>query len=230
MHRRFPSSRRRRPAALVVALAAGSLAVLSAPLGLVACARPDLLRDVEPLDGERVLSVVIENPAGTREKWEVDLRGRLEPERRGGQRVEIEFLPWPVNGAMIPRTLLSRELGGDGEPLDVLVLGEALPRGSRVRVRAIGLLRVVDRLERDDKIIAVPEGGPFAAVDDVEDLGRDHPGVLEMLTTWYRFSRPGGGLVVQGYGSRGAAYRLVLEGIQAFAEAEAAGELVEWRR
>ena len=58
---------------------------------------------------------------------------------------------------MISRTLLPKELGGDGDPLDVLVLGRALPRGSVVETKVLGVLKLLDRGEQDDKILAVPK-------------------------------------------------------------------------
>ena len=45
---------------------------------------------------------------------------------------------------MIPKTLLPVEDGGDGDPLDVLVLGEPLEKGSIVDVRLIGVLSMLD--------------------------------------------------------------------------------------
>ena len=43
---------------------------------------------------------------------------------------EVKYLGYPGNYGMIPRTLLPKELGGDGDPLDVIVLGPAVERGS----------------------------------------------------------------------------------------------------
>ena len=35
----------------------------------------------------------------------------------------INYLGYPANYGMIPETLLSRNNGGDGDPLDIVVLG-----------------------------------------------------------------------------------------------------------
>ena len=206
---------------------------LRVALGLLAaassaCLRTDLLRGIDPIDSDLTIRVVIENPAGSAEKWEVRSSGRLVQEDGEDGRILIPHLPWPVNGAMIPRTLLSRELGGDGEPVDVLVLGPALPRAAVVEVRPVGLLRVIDALERDDKVLAVTGDSAFASVTDVEGLREDFPGVLEMLSIWFDRSRPGGVVEVQGYGSRGAANRLIAEGIRGFEEAERGQRMPEW--
>lgn len=208
------------------------MAVGLAAAGLVlnACAGPDLLRGPAAVLDEKTIHVVIENPAGSQEKWEVRATGRLVQERREGGPVEIPYLPWPVNAGMIPRTLLAAELGGDGEPLDVLLLGPARERGAVVRARPIGLLRVIDRLERDDKVLAVEEGTPLAKVEDVADLEARFPGVQALLRTWFAQSRRGGGIEVQGYGSRAAAGRLIAEGVRSFEAADAAGDMPDWDR
>ena len=41
---------------------------------------------------------------------------------------------------MIPKTLSPEEIGGDGDPLDVLLLGEAVPRGAYVKGKLIGVI------------------------------------------------------------------------------------------
>lgn len=195
---------------------------------LTGCLRPNYLSDPVAIHPDLTIHVVIENPAGTNEKWEVRADGRLIQERVDGEPVLIPYLPWPVNAGMVPRTLMSEALGGDKEPLDVLVLGPARARGELVRAVPIGLLRVVDRLERDDKILAVVPGTLFGDIRDIAELEDRAPGVRETLEIWYAHSRPGGAIQVQGFGSRAVARRLIYECIHAFAEAERAGNLPQW--
>lgn len=194
----------------------------------VGCAQPDLLRGIVPVHPDRTIQVVVENPAGTQEKWEVRASGQLVRETNEQGPIEIPYLPWPVNSGMIPRTLHAADLGGDGEPLDMLLLGPAVERGAIVRTRLIGLLRVIDGLERDDKILVVREGTPLADAEDVADLEAKFPGVRDQLEMWFAHSRPGGRIVVQGYGSRAAAARLIAEGVRAFDAAERSGAMPEW--
>ena len=198
-----------------------------ASLGL-GCAGPNHLLDRDPVNPDLTIHVVVENPAGTSEKWEVRADGRLEREFANGAPIEIQYLPWPVNGGMIPRTLHSAELGGDGEPLDVLLLGPTVERGTTLRARPIGLLRVIDALERDDKILAVPETGVFAGIETCAELERRHPGVREILMRWFEHSRPGGVVEVQGYATREAATLLIEDAVRAFDDALANDTLPEW--
>lgn len=203
--------------------------LLACSLGCsLSCAQTNHLYDAAAVNADRTIHVVIENPAGSDEKWEVRANGALVREQMPSGPVSIPYLPWPVNGGMIPRTLLSAALGGDGEPVDVLVLGPALERGALVRAQPIGLLRMIDRLERDDKVLAVLPGGPMSDVRDVEELESRYPGVREILAHWYQHSRPGGAIEVQGYGSRAAANRLIAEGVRAFEDAVQNQTMPDW--
>jgi inorganic pyrophosphatase len=121
-----------------------------------------LVRDFPPRTDAGLVNVVVEIPAGTNAKWEVVKEsGRLEWEQRGGRPRVFDYLAYPGNYGMVPRTLLPKELGGDGDPLDVIVLGPALERGSVVAVRLIGILELLDGGEQDDKLIAVLPGAPL---------------------------------------------------------------------
>lgn len=66
-------------------------------------------------------------------------------------RGHVAFLspvPCPFNYGSIPGLL-----GGDGDPLDAVLLGSRLPRGTRVRAQVLGVLRFVDAGATDDKVI-----------------------------------------------------------------------------
>ena len=86
---------------------------------------------------------------------------------------------------MIPQTLSPEEIGGDGDPLDVLLLGEAVPRGAYVKGKLIGVMYMKDHGETDDKLLAVTEGSPFENINTVSELKEQFPGTLEILQTWF---------------------------------------------
>jgi inorganic pyrophosphatase len=68
-----------------------------------------------------------------------------------------------------------KQIVGDGDPLDLCVITEkTLPRGDVVlRARPIGGLRMIDRSEADDKIIAVLEGDAvYGGWRDIDDCPR----------------------------------------------------------
>ncbi|WP_252856612.1 inorganic diphosphatase [Photobacterium kishitanii] len=111
------------------------------------------------------INAIIEIPTGSNEKWEVSkVDGSIiNWEFKNGQPRIVHYLGYPSNYGTIPNTALPKSLGGDGDPLDVLVLGSAMVQGSIVQVRLIGGLKMLDNGEQDDKLLAVPitEQSPF---------------------------------------------------------------------
>ena len=96
--------------------------------------------------GER-LPVVIEIPAGSKNKYELDKEsGLLKLDR-----VLHSAAHYPANYGFIPRTYCD-----DNDPLDVLVLGqEAVHPLTIVYARPIGVMHMRDQGKMDDKILAV---------------------------------------------------------------------------
>jgi inorganic pyrophosphatase len=91
-------------------------------------------------DGNQTLEVVIEVPRGTFIKRDDD--GRLD---------YISPFPAPFNYGSVPDTV-----SGDGDRLDVVVLGPRLPRGARVTLAVVGLVHFVDAGDPDPKYICSP--------------------------------------------------------------------------
>jgi inorganic pyrophosphatase len=161
--------------------------------------------------------VVVEIPAGTNEKWEVTKDGSaLAWEIEKGRPRVVQYLPYPANYGMIPGTLLSEEHGGDGDPLDVLLLGPAQPRGTVARGRIIGVLRLLDRGEQDDKLLAIDPDGPLEGVRTLSELRSDFPGATEILETWFAHYKGRGKIETRGYGDRAEALALLEQAEKAF--------------
>ncbi len=107
-------------------------------------------------------NVVIEIPRGSKVKYEVDKpTGMLRVDR-----ILYSAVHYPANYGFLPRSYC-----GDGDPLDVLVLGnEPVYPLSIMQARAIGVMRMEDQ-GQDDKIIAVHVHDPaFAEYMDLEQL------------------------------------------------------------
>ena len=166
-------------------------------------------------EGDTLAHAVVEIPAGTSQKWMVrSSDGAFFWERHDGRRRVVEYLAYPVNYGIVPRTL-----AWDGDPLDVLVLGPALPRGSVWAVRPVGMLRLSDGGARDDKILAVRPGVPLGEVRDLEALRQKYPGILEILQTWFtHYKGEAGALQAQGYGSSAEARQVIREAAATFEE------------
>ena len=153
----------------------------------------------------------MEIPAGTSEKWEVNASGdAIVRDYTGSMPRTIDYLPYPGNYGIIPKTLLSEAQGGDGSPLDVLVLGPAVPRGSVIHARAIGIIRVIDNMEQDDKILAVMTDSTLRDVADLESLAQRYPGAGEIVALWFKNAHGSQSKVqLLGAGSRGQANAVI---------------------
>ena len=106
---------------------------------------------------------VIEIPKGSTNKYELDKEtGLLRLDR-----VLYSAVYYPADYGFIPRTFCD-----DGDPLDVLVLGqEPVYPLTIVEARAIGVMRMRDDKGIDDKIIAISVRDPaFAHYTDHSQL------------------------------------------------------------
>lgn len=107
-------------------------------------------------------NVVIEIPRGSKVKYELDKpSGMLRVDR-----ILYSAVHYPANYGFIPRSYCE-----DGDPLDVLVLGnESVVPLTLMEARAIGLMRMLDEGKADDKIIAVHINDP--AFSDYTDISQ----------------------------------------------------------
>lgn len=179
----------------------------------------DYLRDFEPVTESGLVNVVVEIPAGSHQKWEVNKEsGFLEWEIRADSLRKINYLPYPANYGMIPRTWLPIDEGGDDDPLDVILLGEKVNRGSVVPARIVGVIKMLDRGEQDDKLIAVDTQSHFYGIHTLEELERKFPGIIDILTTWFS-SYKGGNLVqIQSVDDEKEALRILEASISSYRE------------
>ena len=112
---------------------------------------------------ETAFPVVIEISKGSKNKYELDKEtGLLKLDR-----VLYSAVHYPADYGFIPRTFCD-----DGDPLDVLVLGqEPVTPLTLVEARAIGVMRMRDEKGIDDKIVAVSVRDPsFADYTDKDQL------------------------------------------------------------
>lgn len=132
--------------------------------------------------------VLIEIPAGSSIKYEVDQEsGEIEVDRFISSAVV-----YPANYGTIPQTLAN-----DGDALDVLVYTRTpIQSGAFIRVRPIGVLRLLDRGEQDDKILAVPTSSvdpSYDAIREPDDLPAMERQRLIMFFTTYKLLPEGSG-------------------------------------
>ena len=111
------------------------------------------------------VNVIVEIQKGSQNKYEYNKEiGIFELNR-----VLYSSVHYPVDYGFIPQTL-----GEDKDPLDaiVLVTNPTLP-GVLIPSRPIGVLKMVDSGEGDDKILCVPIKDPrFSHIKDIKDVGQ----------------------------------------------------------
>jgi len=84
---------------------------------------------------------------------------------------------YPCNYGYVPRTL-----GGDGDPIDVLVvLPLPLIPGSVIRCRPVGVLHMTDEAGSDEKLLAVPADKIFNGYSHIHDIGQVSPHWLQRI-------------------------------------------------
>ena len=151
------------------------------------------------IDGQWI-NMIVEIPSGSIEKWEVNKQtGQIEPDSLEGKPRIIKYLGYPGNYGFIPQTLLPKEQGGDGDPLDIIAIGDAVERGSILRCKILGVLKLKDTGEQDDKLIAIAENSPLKTINSLAELTTDYPGILEIIETWFINYKGNGRMVSEGY-------------------------------
>ena len=156
------------------------------------------------------VNVLIENTmGGLPMKYEID--------KDSGAMFVDRFLHTPMfypgNYGFIPHTL-----SGDGDPVDVLVVGRTpVMPGAVMPVRPVGVLLMEDDGGQDEKIIAVPTAKihPYHAnIEDYTDLREIDRDQIEHFFTHYKDLEVGKWSKMQGWAGAEKAKEMILEGIE----------------
>ncbi len=161
-------------------------------------------------DAPNNVNVIIENTAGgTPVKYELDKdSGALFVDRF----VHTPMF-YPANYGFIPNTL-----GGDGDPVDVLVYAQhAIMPGAVIAARPVGVLVMEDDGGMDEKILAVPVDKThpmFADIKEYSDLPKILLDEIEHFFTHYKDLEKGKWVKMQGWEGSEKAKALIVEGIE----------------
>jgi inorganic pyrophosphatase len=145
-------------------------------------------------DAPREVTVFVEIVPGDTVKYEVDKEtGYLKIDRPQQYSNVV-----PANYGFIPQTYCANDIaalarsktdieisGGDGDPLDILVLSEHhIPRGDIIlKARPIGGFCLIDAGEADDKIISVLKGDKvFEQYTEITELPK---GILDRFEHYF---------------------------------------------
>jgi|TARA_B100001964_G_C14259472_1_gene614475 inorganic pyrophosphatase len=174
---------------------------------------------ISPFDHGGSVQMVVEIPTGTIEKWEMSkIDGKLYWEKENDVPRLINYLAYPGNYGFVPGTLLDETRGGDGDPLDVILLGPAIARGSIVSITIVSVLKLMDSGERDDKLIAVPFESLLSDISNIEDMRN---GMKEILETWFENYKGSGLIESLGFQDRHSARKILENAVQEYEQSRA---------
>jgi inorganic pyrophosphatase len=162
---------------------------------------------------EPTVTVVVEIPKGSRNKYELNHEtGRIKLDR-----MLFSSVHYPADYGFIEGTL-----GGDGDPLDALVLvEEATFPGCEIETRPIGVLRMADEKGEDEKVLTVPVSDPvwtnFRSLEEVPaPLLRE----IEHFFTIYKQLESKGDPRIDGWDDADSAWKIIEEARARLAETD----------
>lgn len=134
----------------------------------------NLWHDIEPGKSDE-MNVIIEIGKGSKNKYEIDKKTGLIKLDRAAHTAQ----DFPFDYGFVPQTLWH-----DNDPLDIILLATfPLQAGVLVQARPVGIMKMIDGGEMDDKIIAVPIADPRWS--EVQDLGDINKHTLKEMEHFY---------------------------------------------
>jgi inorganic pyrophosphatase len=134
----------------------------------------NLLHGIDPGEKES-MNVIVEIHKGSKNKYEIDKETGLIALDRAAHTAQ----DFPYDYGFVPKTHWD-----DNDALDVVILTTfPLLPGILVRVRPVGIMRMVDSGDNDDKIIGVPVDDP--RWNEVRDIADVNPHTLREMEHFY---------------------------------------------
>jgi inorganic pyrophosphatase len=135
----------------------------------------DLTR-IPPQPKPGLLNVLIEIPAGSKNKYEFD----KDLNAFALDRVLFASVQYPWDYGFVPNTLAD-----DGDPLDgMVIMDQPTFPGCVITSRPVGMLEMIDGGDRDEKILCVPEKDPrYSQVKSLKDIPQHR---LEEIAEFFR--------------------------------------------
>jgi inorganic pyrophosphatase len=157
------------------------------------------------------VNALIEIPYGSSIKYEIDKdSGAVVVDR-----ILYSAMYYPANYGFVPNTLAD-----DGDPADILVLGEqALQAGSVIACRLIGVLVMEDEAGMDEKLVAVPVtkiDPTFEGINSLDDLPKSQLNKIKNFFETYKMLEPNKWVKVKEYGDKEMATAILDKAIKAY--------------
>lgn len=153
--------------------------------------------DLPLFAGNGLLHFVCEIPKETKAKMEVATDEPHTPIKQDVKKGKLRDYPYNINWnyGLLPQTWedpahknTEVDAAGDNDPVDVVEIGsKACAMGGVYTVKPLGVFAMIDDGELDWKVIAIRSDDPMAAkLNDVDDVEKNMPGVLEKIRVWFR--------------------------------------------
>lgn len=144
---------------------------------------------------------------------------KYEVEKESGaifvDRVLSTPMRYPCNYGYVPHTL-----GGDGDPLDALViLPLTLVAASVIRCHPVGMLRMRDESGEDEKLLVTPSEKIFPSYSHIENIGQVSGHWLERISHFfehYKDLEESKWVKVDGWTDADEARQTITEGIERY--------------
>jgi inorganic pyrophosphatase len=134
------------------------------------------LRHLQASPAPGLVNLVVEIPAGSRNKYEYNEHAGV----MALDRVLHSSVRYPFDYGFVPNTLAE-----DGAPLDAMVIMEEPTfAGCLIRARPIGILDMVDSGAHDGKVLCVPEAG--FRHKEIRSIRQIAPNQLEEVAEFFR--------------------------------------------
>lgn len=157
------------------------------------------MSDGTSLVGDRLINMVMEIPKGTRAKLEMLKTEAGNPiahdKTKSGEIRYMGYSPVLYNYGFIPQTWEDpnhinpdTNLGGDGDPIDIIDIGYRRREvGEVYRVKIVGSFALIDEGETDWKVLGISLDDPVCkSINSVEDIEKFKPGITHTLRDWYK--------------------------------------------
>jgi inorganic pyrophosphatase len=164
--------------------------------------------DLQPKNRDGSYNAVVEMSNGSKNKYEFNIESGI---------LKLETVLQPKQFFIFDYGFIPQTLGGDGDPLDVIILSSniLLPM-LLVNIRPIGIMRMLDENEIDDKIIAVVSGDYYWE----EKIKKDVVKQLKYMEIeqWFKIYKgiDGTKLKIIGFDSENEAVVAINNGIQRY--------------
>jgi inorganic pyrophosphatase len=159
------------------------------------------------------ITVIVEIPKGTRNKYEADDDGNIWLDRH-----LFTATQYPEDYGFVPGTLAE-----DGDPLDAMVmLQEPTFPGCHIKARPVGVFRMKDEEGVDAKLLCVPATDPRSQrITELDQVDEHILAEVAHFFEIYKALEPGKGTEPGGWQHRHAAERAVEAAREAYQKARA---------